>query len=268
MTIDVDGVATIIREVAKEEILPRYRALGAGDVREKSGPMDLVTAADVAAEEALCRRLKEAFPGAAVVGEEAATEDPALLALFSKPDPLWVLDPVDGTINFAHGRPGFGVIVAYMNAGRAVAGWLHDPLEDVMVTAVAGGGAWCGPDRLKIPKDVPLSRMIGAAYGTISGRGRADAMLKSSGKIGDIRNSMCGAIDYIEIARGLRHFFLSPRSLPWDHAAGVLVIGEAGGIARFLDGSAYRPTIVDRPLLVSTDEPSWQALQVLLLAKC
>jgi len=266
MMIDVDLVAGIIRSVAEEEILPRYRTLAADDVREKSGPMDLVTVADIASEHALGRRLREAYPGTLVVGEEAATDDPSLLGLIAKDEPVWVLDPIDGTINFAHGRPGFGVIVAYVSAGSTIAGWIHDPLANVTVTAMRGDGAWRGPTRLKVSESISLNRMVGAAYGEIFGRGTARDVLSSSGKIGGLRNVMCGAIDYIEIAQRQKQFFLSPRSLPWDHAAGALIVTEAGGVARFLDGSDYEPCVSDRPILVSTDDDSWHGLRNLLMS--
>jgi fructose-1,6-bisphosphatase/inositol monophosphatase family enzyme len=200
-----------------------------------------------------------------VVGEEAATDDPSLLDLISKDEPVWLLDPIDGTLNFAHGRCGFGVIVAYVEAGRTVAGWIHDPLENVTVAATRGEGAWCGAARLKVSEAVPLAEMTGAAYGEISGRGAVGDVLTRSGKIGGLRNVMCGAVDYIEIVRQRKHFFISPRSLPWDHAAGVLIVTEGGGVARFLDGMDYDPTITNRHILAATDEASWQALRDLLV---
>jgi len=263
--IDVSAVSRIVRSVTEEEILPRFRALGKDEVREKSGPMDLVTAADIAAERALTRHLLRAFPGTLVVGEEAATDDPSLLELISKDKPVWLLDPIDGTLNFAHGRRGFGVIVAYVEGGKTLAGWIHDPLENVTVTAISGEGAWCGAARLRVSDAAPLSQMTGAAYGEIPGRGPVGDILRQSGKIGGLRNVMCGAVDYIEIARQRKQFFLSPRSLPWDHAAGVLVVTEAGGVARFLDGTDYDPTIPDRQILAATDEASWHALREVLV---
>ena len=264
--IDVELVSGIIRTVAEEEILPRFRALGADDVQEKSGPLDLVTAADIAAEHALARRLRDAFPGALIIGEEAAAEDPCLLNLIASDEAVWILDPIDGTLNYAHGRPGFGVIVAYVRAGRTIAGWIHDPLENVTVTAVREDGAWCGSARLKVSNSISLDRMIGAAYGEVFGRGAARDLLSNSGKIGGLRNIMCGAIDYIEIARKRKQFFLSPRSLPWDHAAGALIVTEAGGVARFLDGNDYEPSVFDRPILVCTDDFSWRRLRNLLVS--
>ncbi|HYB09824.1 MAG TPA: inositol monophosphatase family protein [Alphaproteobacteria bacterium] len=263
--IDVDTISRIVRRVAEDEILPRYRALGKDEVRQKSGPMDLVTAADIAAERALAQHLLREFPDTLVVGEEAATEDPSLLDVISKETPVWLLDPIDGTLNFAHGRRGFGIIVAYLVAGKTIAGWIHDPLENVTVTAVKGGGAWCGVERMRVSDAAPLSQMIGAAYGEFSGGVPAGDILMRSGQVGALRNAMCGAVDYIEIARQQKQFFLSPRSLPWDHAAGVLIMTEAGGVARFLDGAEYDTAIPDRQILAATDEPSWRALQALLL---
>lgn len=105
MTVDPEAVAAIIREVARDEVLPRYKTLEAHEVRSKSHPGDLVTAADEAAELALAARLRDLLPGSVVVGEEGTAANPGLLDRLTEDAPVWVLDPIDGTRNFAHGVP-------------------------------------------------------------------------------------------------------------------------------------------------------------------
>ena len=95
-----ESVAAIVAEVAAEELMPRFRHLASGDVRDK-GPGDPVTVADEAAERALTRRLAGLLPGSLVVGEEAASADPAVVDRLSQDNPVWIIDPVDGTTNFA-----------------------------------------------------------------------------------------------------------------------------------------------------------------------
>jgi fructose-1,6-bisphosphatase/inositol monophosphatase family enzyme len=261
--IDPDRVSTIVREVAESEVLPRFRALGPSDVREK-GPGDLVTVADEASERELARRLLALMPGSVVLGEEAAARDPSLTAILSQDAPVWVLDPIDGTVNYARGRPAFGIIVALVVRGEVQAGWIHDPLENVTVTATRGGGAWCRGRRARMDRGLPLAAMTGSAYGTIQDGTPADALFDRSGRVGRVENLMCGATEYIALALGQRHFFLSPRSLPWDHAAGVLIVGESGGTVSFLDGMPYSVFIQDRPILGSPDRRSWQELRGIL----
>src|SRR5690349_21342761 len=109
---DIDRVSAIIREVAEAEILPRFRRLQQSDIREK-GPGDLVTVADEVAERRLTERLRDLVPNSLVLGEEAVAADQRVLGRIFEEDPVWIIDPVDGTSNFASGKPAFGVIVAY-----------------------------------------------------------------------------------------------------------------------------------------------------------
>ena len=159
-------VAELLRSAAKAEIMPRFRRLAAGAVRSKTGPLDLVTDADVGAERAIAAGLAARFPGCLVVGEEGAAADPALLARLAQADLAFVVDPVDGTANFAGGLPLFGCMAAAILRGEVVAGWIHDPLGDDTAMALRGEGAWIeAPDgnqqTLRVAAPVPLDRMVG-----------------------------------------------------------------------------------------------------------
>src|SRR5258708_34225935 len=98
------------------------------------------------------------------MGEEGATTDPSLVDLLDADRAVWVIDPVDGTFNFAHGRPGFAVIVAYVRNGTTLAGWIHDPLRQLTITAVRGPGAWPGARPLKVAAAPSSGDANGAAY--------------------------------------------------------------------------------------------------------
>jgi len=258
---DLESVAAIIREIAEAEILPRFQKLGSQDIHEKSGPLDLVTIADTETEKALSKRLLAAYPGTLVLGEEAAAADPGILGILSGETPVWVLDPVDGTLNFAQGRPDFAVIVAYVEHGRTIAGWIHSPLTGTTIQATRGQGAWSAGERLQVAMEQSLSVMTGSAYGSGSDGVYLSETLEASGRIGRIDNRMCGAVEYIGLVRRQRHFLLSRNSLPWDHAAGILIAEEAGAHAAFLDGSPYDPKIIDGRILVAPGPAAWTALQ-------
>ena len=130
----------LLRDAARAEIMPRFRRLGAGDVRRKTGPLDLVTDADEAAERVIAAGLAARFPGCVVVGEEGAAADPALLGRLADADLAFVVDPVDGTANFAAGLPLFGCMAAAIVRGEVVAGWIHDPLGDDTASRCAARG--------------------------------------------------------------------------------------------------------------------------------
>src|SRR5690606_6840874 len=108
----LSAVARAVADVAAAEVMPRWRNLGAGDIAHKTGPDDLVTVADKAAEFALTARLAALLPGSTVVGEEAVAADPTVMQRLSEPGPVWVIDPIDGTAAFATGEPNFTLMVA------------------------------------------------------------------------------------------------------------------------------------------------------------
>jgi len=256
---DLDRVARIIRATAAAEIMPRFCALEASDIREKK-PGDLVTVADIAAERALLAALAAEVPGSAALGEESVAEDPARLDLLAGGDPVWVIDPIDGTGNFAKGVPRFAVIVAYVEQGVVTAGWIYHPPSDAMVMARAGGGAWRDGRRLTVVAGARGKDLVGSAYGRTAGGVRMAKALDESGRVGAIQNRGCSGIEYMELAEGASHFSLHSRSLPWDHAAGMMIAAEAGGLASFLDGSTYDPRVLDRKPLATANAEAWRII--------
>ena len=254
-----ENIAEIIREIAETAIVPRFRQLRAEDIREKK-PGDFVTTADLEAERLLTERLPSLVPGSVVLGEEGAAKDPARLALLGGGAPVWVVDPVDGTVNFAKGAPGFGVILALVRNAEVCAGWIYDPLGGSMVLAERGGGAWSDGKRVAVDAGAEVARMVGSAYGRTMAGPRAAKVLQESGRVAAVRNLGSSALEYNAVALGRTHFSLHSRSLPWDHAAGMLIVAEAGGVAGFFDGTPYDPRIIDRPVLAAANRAGWDAL--------
>jgi len=251
--VDPQLVTRIIREAAEAEILPRFKNLQASQVREKK-PNQLVTEADIEAEKVLSRRLRELLPGA-IVGEEGVEADPSLMSALERPGVVWVIDPVDGTANFAHGNPRFAVVVALVIDGVTVAGWIHDPVPNRTIVARLGQGAWRGDTRLRVSAEVPLAQMAGS----VKKRGRvADHVLHVSR-----RGS--AAHDYLDLVTGKLHFAHFRKLMPWDHAAGVLIHAEAGGYGAMMDGSPYVPVLhADGQILLAPGEASWRELVPLI----
>jgi fructose-1,6-bisphosphatase/inositol monophosphatase family enzyme len=255
-------VAALIRRTAEAVILPRFRTLTGDQIREKR-PGDWVTVADTEAEAMLGRLLTEAASGTVACGEESVARDPSVLEVLDQAAPVWMLDPVDGTANFVRGCPNFTVLVALIERGVTMAGWLHDPIANLTIHASRGGGAWCGDQRLRVDGRLPLAEMIGSAYGRVNGIGPAQSLV-ANGRVRAIANTGCGGIDYLRMALGETHFKVSSISLPWDHAAGMLVMAEAGATARFLDGGEYDVRDLARPILIAPSAESWSALQAAL----
>ncbi|CUW40218.1 putative Inositol monophosphatase [Magnetospirillum sp. XM-1] len=250
---DFDKVASIITETAAEEILPRFNHLSAGQIREKR-PGELVTEADTEAERVMTRRLRELIPGAGVVGEEAVAADPALLRLLEGEGAVWIIDPVDGTANFAKGNPRFAVIVALVRDGVTVAGWILDPLGQRMITAELGAGAWLGTERLAVLPTAPLADLTGS----VKRSGRLASMVAKCTRKGS------AAHDYIDLVTGKLHFAHYNRLMPWDHAAGVLIHAESGGHAALTSGMPYRPRAQEGCLLLAPTAGTWTSLQAVI----
>lgn len=266
--IDLDDIAALIRRVAEECILPRFQRLARHEVREKS-PGDIVTSADLDAERRLTRLLSAALPGAAVIGEEAAAHDPAILARLGEHDAAWIVDPVDGTHQFAQGKPEFAVIVALVERGAVVAGWIHDPVRNTTVAAERGGGTWhlggqAEPTRLKLAPAPPLAMARGVLLGKLASGARAREVAEArlaAGPIGLVRSA--GQI-YLRLVEGQLEYAFFTRVLPWDHAAGWLIHAEAGGFGRFLDGASYSPSRHIGPILYAADRETWRTIAAAL----
>lgn len=238
------------------EILPRFQKLTAGDMSEKK-PGQLVTTADLESERILTMQLADLLPGSVVVGEEGVAAEPERLGLIDGEGPVWVVDPVDGTQNFADGKPVFATMVALLIERRAAASWIYEPVTDRMASAEIGSGAFIEGERLHTAEAVVLSEMRGRLSGWTA--------KNLAGKVGAIFNERCAAYEYLAVARGAAHFALFRRLNPWDHAPGELLVREAGGFSQRLDGTPYLASEIDASLLLAPDAASWQALRALVL---
>jgi fructose-1,6-bisphosphatase/inositol monophosphatase family enzyme len=141
------AVAAVMRDAADRAIMLRYQKLTASEIKDKAAD-DLVTIADTEAEVILAEGLARLLPEATIVGEEAVAADPTLMAKLGD-DLCWIIDPVDGTNNFAAGKPPFGILIALAEAGETIAGWIWDPLRQRLCHAHRGQGAYVGEDRVK-----------------------------------------------------------------------------------------------------------------------
>jgi fructose-1,6-bisphosphatase/inositol monophosphatase family enzyme len=267
---EIAAVIALLRAVANTEIMPRFKHLAAADIRTKSGPLDPVTIADEAAERALTAGLKALFPNADILGEEAVSKDFSLLRRLQQPGPVWVIDPIDGTANYAAELPLFGVMVALIEADQVLAGFIHDPLGDDTAVAISGGGAWMiANDGARRPLRVAAPAPVKAMTGSISWRYLAEPLhshvLHRLDRLASVMDYRCAAHQYRMLAGGHCHVNLFGRLYPWDHAAGFLLHREAGGYARRFDGSDYHPSEINGGLLLAPDEASWHALADTLL---
>ena len=233
-----------VRKAAAAEIMPRFRQLAAHEVDQKTGPHDLVTDADRLAEQYLTEALGALLPGSVVVGEEAVHANPASYEALQGDAPVWIVDPVDGTRQFVHGDPGFCTLVALAQRGVLLASWTYAPARDQLAVAVRGRGALLDGERLragvararaatsKWPRPTPTTR-----------RTSRSAPCWACGRTAS-RRAPCGSagLEYLAIARGELDAIAFSWEAAWDHAAGLLLVEEAGGAHLTLAGEPFRIT--------------------------
>ncbi|TIM09661.1 inositol monophosphatase family protein [Mesorhizobium sp.] len=269
MTFDdtaIDWLATLLSDAAVAEIMPRFRRLDEGDIRQKTSAADLVTEADVSAERLITVRLRERYPQAMIVGEEACSDDPALLQGLGEADLAFVIDPVDGTFNFASGVPLFGVMLGVVVKGETVAGIIHDPIGKDWLIGARGAGSHIRHahgtlEKVHVAEPAPISQMTGAVSWQYMPEPERSRLARNQTKSLSQFGYRCAAHEYRLLASGHAHFVVYNKLMPWDHLAGVLIHAEAGGYAARFDGSAYRPSHVGGGLLVAPDEASWRDLR-------
>lgn len=249
------AVAALIRTVAATVVMPRFRNLVRGEISEKS-PGEVVTVADREAEEQLAAGLALIDPQARVVGEEACSADPSLMADLGR-GALWIVDPIDGTSNFAEGRAPFGIMIARAVDGIVETAWLYDPLRGRMCHAVRGGGAFV--DGVPLLARRHLRRRPVAALATqFMGEAERRALRGRAGRLLDlVPIPRCAAEHYPRVALGENDIALFQRTLPWDHAAGALFLTEAGGRVARWDGADYRIDDDRAGLLVASTRALW-----------
>lgn len=219
--------------------------------------------ADLETERALNRALAALMPGSIMVGEEAVSENPALLAALRGEEACWLIDPIDGTINYAHGVPLFATMVALVVRGEVVGGWIYDPVHDVMAMAEKGSGASLGGEKAVIGAPPALNRLSGCLHLSGYDRELAATAARNFNAVGPLLVLHCAGLEYQLMLKDRLHYAVYLRTNPWDHAPGQLILAEAGGYTARLDGSPYDINVTNHawPLLAAVGDGAWKDLR-------
>lgn len=208
---------------------------------------DPVSEADKASEALIAGIIKAAFPAHGFLAEEKTAWD-------GDGEARWIVDPLDGTVNYAHTYPCFCVSIALEVKGEVVLGVVYDPVRREMFSAVKGKGAYLGRRRLGVSKNTELIRSLvvtGFPYDSATNPGRlfqdVEAMVKASE---GVRRDGSAALDLCYVASGRFDGFWELRLKPWDTAAGMLILLEAGGMVTDYSGRPYR---IDMPEILATN---------------
>jgi len=246
-----------VRQVAAEEILPRYRSVDAALKSDGS----VVTPADFAAQDALVRKLQAIDP-VPVIGEEMAAAEQQ--AIFASAPRFWCIDPLDGTKNFSEGVPFFAVSVALMEGARPVFGIVHDPIADEAFHAAQGTGAWLNHRPLVVPREAPpLSRAVAEVSLRRDAAQGLRSALKRHPPYGRRLTSGSSALSWCHLAAARIDVMLHSGQKMWDYAAGALVLQEAGGALAAIEAGDFWGTDAWRRSVIAARSPDllaeWQA---------
>ena len=250
------AIPALLERVAGEVILPRFGRLSVADTAEKT-PGDWVTIADRESEAIITDELQSLDPDARVVGEEAASADPSLIDTVAH-GRVWLVDPLDGTNNFAAAREPFGMMIALVEDGVTQAGWIYAPVTKRLCFARRGGGAFI--DSVRVTAAPLIDRVPVATYSNYWFSPEEAAAIETAATgVLDLRHGLrCAAAQYAALVDGTHDIARFERIYPWDHAAGALFLTEAGGHVARPDGKPYRLTDTGKGLLAATSVELWE----------
>lgn len=229
-----DELLAVAVSVAREAaaLAQRSRPSAITDVDTKSSKTDVVTAADVAVEQLVRTRLGELRPGEPVYGEETggAAGEPGKVC--------WVVDPIDGTVNYLYGYPWYAVSLAAQVDGVSVAAAVLEPVSGREWTAVRGAGSWLDGERLRVSDATRLDLSLvatGFAYRVERREQQAAGVSRLLTKVRDIRRGGAASLDLCAVAAGWADAYFEHGLSRWDWAGGALVAEEAGAVVRVPD---------------------------------
>ena len=258
---EIDKISQAIKNVAEQEILPRFRNLKEHEVILKA-PGDFVTEADLAAEKLLIEKLSELYPTSIISGEEQLVGSPEKLDELVTAPLGFLIDPIDGTNNFIKGDERFAVMVVALQNGIAVASWIYIPFINKMAVAQKGSGAYLNGQKITL-HSLPekLDQIVGAAHiNRMQDDLRAKVRVNLKTFIENIP-AFCAGFDYVSLAQSKKHFSAYNRTLLWDHLPGTLLYEEAGGYVRGLDGKKYTSKNDGNGLLCAPNEDLWHKIK-------
>lgn len=240
-------LGALAAEIAREAgaLARQRRREGVRLAATKSALADIVTDADREVEALIRARLREARPEDGFLGEESG-------AAAGTSGVTWVVDPIDGTVNYAYGIPAYNVSIAAVHGGADPDAWdtlaaaVYAPALDELFTAIRGGGAWLGDERLAVTSETPAGALLatGFGYDPATHAGDLDTVRRVMPIARDLRRMGAAALDLAYVAAGRLDGYFERGLKPWDFAAGSLLVAEAGGRVTRLDTASARPMLI------------------------
>ncbi len=260
-TVDTHEIREVVKESARAELLPRLNRVG----RQLKPDGSILTEADLAMNHRLREQLGRRYPDIGFLSEEMPRAEQESL-LRSQSGPLWCLDPLDGTTNFAAGVPLFAVSLALLENGESRLGIIYDPCHDECFFAQKARGAFLNERKLLSSAfDIDLKQAVAFVDFKRLSSELKDRLLHNA-PYASQRNFGSCALEWGWMACGRGHVYLHGGQKLWDYAAGVLILSEAGGHSMTLDGEPiFKSTVAPRSVICSSDAQLFAAWRQWLL---
>lgn len=215
-----------IRKMMQEDI----------DIETKSNPNDLVTNVDKATEDYIYRNIMETYPTHQFIGEEGHGKP---MSEVEQKGVVWVIDPIDGTLNFVHQRENFAISIGIYHDGAPYAGFVYDVMNDILYHAKVGEGAFMNEHPIKPLQNTTLNKsLIGINPNWLTKPKIGDIFKNVVNEARSCRAYGSAALEIIAVARGKISAYITPRLQPWDFAGGLIILNEVGGVGTDLLGNA------------------------------
>jgi fructose-1,6-bisphosphatase/inositol monophosphatase family enzyme len=233
-----DAVTHLMRRVGAEIVMPRFRQLAAHEISDKT-PGDPVTIVDHESEAFLSAELPKLLPGSRVIGEEGYAADPSVLDRIGQGH-VWIIDPLDGTKNFSGGHEPFAIMIGLALDGEREAGWILDPVSGRICHARQGDGAFIDGEKIMARRSSGALPTIAIPIYFLAPEQQNDIHGRAEGKLEIVNIPRCAGEQYPRLVLGQNDIALFQRTHMWDHAAGALILEEAGGKIARSDGTPYK----------------------------
>ena len=249
--INNDEIESILFDVSKSLILPKYKRLKESDIKLKN-KADFVTIVDIEVENKLEKILLRLLPNSLFIGEESYSRNQNIINFYKEDKYCWTVDPIDGTKNFIKGNDKFAVMIGLTYKDTIIQSWIYKPITNEFSYAKLNEGSFINGKKYIISKKTEITDSVGSISTKYWEKDYEVKILNIKKNIfKDINSYGCIGFEYVDIAKSYRDFTILSKLHPWDHIPGILLVKEAGGSILHFDKSEYNHATNKNNLIVA-----------------
>ena len=236
--INNEDIRTILYEISKKIILPKFRNLSDNDIKFKNN-VDIVTSVDIEVENKLKNILTNLLLNSLFIGEESFHKNSKILNSYKENQYCWTVDPIDGTNNFAKGLSKFAIMIGLTYRKKIIQSWIYKPLSEEFIYAQSGSGTFINNKKILITKKNIFNKSIGSISSKYWDNNNINEINLIQNYCKKVNSYGCIGFEYINIVKEIRDFAVLSKLYPWDHIPGTLILKEAGGSISHFDNTDY-----------------------------